>query len=400
MNSPAAQQLASEPGFTLPETETPEIDFAGLRAQYTALKDEIAPYLEAVFAHGRFILGPEVAALEEALAEFVGIRNVVTVSSGTDALVAPMMALEIGPGDAVFLPAFTFTATAEVPILLGASPVFVDIDPRTYNMDMADLERQLARVKEDGRLTPKAVMPVDLFGLPADYASLRAVCEREGLALISDAAQSFGGAQGNLKVGALAPVTSTSFFPAKPLGCFGDGGAVLTDDDDLAATLRSVRVHGQGADRYDVARIGLNARMDTLQAAVLLGKLSAFPDEIERRNALADYYTERLSDAVVTPVGIDGSVSAWAQYTIQTDNRDDVVRLLGEAGIPTAIYYPKPLHFQPPYAPYGGGAGSLPVSETVSEKVFSLPMHAYMEPTAAERIVDAVLDAVRAAGRA
>lgn len=380
----------------LPDAEIPDIDFAGLRAQYAALKDSIAARVEAVFAHGRFILGPEVTELESALAEFCGARHAIAVSSGTDALLAPLMAAGVGPGDAVFLPGFTFTATAEVPLLLGASPVFVDVDAATYNIDIADLEARIAAVRAEGRLTPKAIVPVDLFGLPADYAALRAIAEREGMTLLADAAQSFGGAQGNAKVGTLASVTATSFYPAKPLGGYGDGGAIFTDDDALAATLRSIRVHGEGATRYDVERVGLNARLDSLQAAVLLAKLPVFADEIVRRNALADLYDSRLGKAVQTPVRIDGSVSAWAQYTIQVPDRAAVLARLGEAGIPTAIYYPKPLHFQPPYAPHGDGAGSLPVSETICERVFSLPMHAYMTPETADRIADAVLTAVEA----
>ncbi len=376
--------------FFLPETEVPDLEFAGIRAQYAALKDAIAPRIAEVFRHGRFIMGPEIEALEDALCDFCGAGHAVAVSSGTDALVAPLMALGVGPGDAVFVPGFTFTATAEVVLLLGAMPVFVDVDGASFNLDPAGLERSIARVRDEGALTPKAVIAVDLFGLPADYEALNRIAGAEGLNLIADAAQSFGARRGNRKVGTLAPVTTTSFYPAKPLGCYGDGGAVLTDDPGMAALLRSIRVHGQGSVQYAVERVGLNARLDSFQAAVLLGKLPAFEGEVAARNRLADRYDAGLGDTVQTPARFDGLLSSWAQYSVLTDDRDGLRVRLGEAGIPTAVYYPEPMHLQPAYREYGGGEGSLPVSEALCGRIVSLPMHAYMCDDTADRIIEAV----------
>lgn len=380
--------------FFLPESEVPELEFAGIKAQYAALKDRIAPRLAAVFEHGQFIMGPEIGELESALSDWCGAKHSVVVSSGTDALVAPLLAAGIGPGDAVFVPSFTFTATAEVVLLLGATPVFVDVDGRTFNIDPSDLAVKLDQVKTAGALKPRAVIAVDLFGLPADYDALSEIAEAEELLLIGDAAQSFGAVRNGAKVGTLAPVTATSFFPAKPLGCYGDGGAVFTDDDETARLLRSVRIHGQGAEKYDVDRIGLNARLDSIQAAVLLGKLPAFAREIEARNRLADHYDERLGDLATTPLRLEGHISAWAQYSLLLDDRDGVRARLQEKGIPTAVYYPKPMHLQPAYAAYGAGEGSLPVSEELSGRILSLPMHGYMQDPVAERIADAVREAV------
>jgi dTDP-4-amino-4,6-dideoxygalactose transaminase len=382
--------------FFLPEADVPELEFAGLKAQYAALKDAIAPQVAEVFRHGRFIMGPEVETLETALAQYTGAKYAISVSSGTDALIAPLMAADIGHGDAVFLPAFTFTATAEVALLLGASPVFVDVDARSFNIDVGHLEAQIDAVRREGTLRPAAIVPVDLFGLPADYAELQAIAERNGLFLLADAAQSFGASRGSRKVGSLAPVTATSFFPAKPLGCYGDGGAIFTDDPDLCAKLRSIRAHGQGAEKYSIDRVGLNARLDTLQAAVLLAKLPALPGEITARNALADRYDAVLSNAAVTPLRPPNTQSAFAQYTILVEERAAVQKRLGAAGIPTAIYYPTPMHFQPPYAAFSDGPGSLPVSEALSEKVLSLPMHAYMLDEVADRIADTVNRTIRA----
>ncbi len=380
--------------FFLPETEVPDLEFAGIRAQYAALKDAIAPRIAEVFRHGGFIMGPEIEALEQALCDFCGARHAVAVSSGTDALIAPLMALGVGPGDAVFVPGFTFTATAEVVLLLGAMPVFVDVDGASFNMDPAGLERSIARVRDEGALTPKAVIAVDLFGLPADYEALNRIAGAEGLNLIADAAQSFGARRGNRKVGTLAPVTTTSFYPAKPLGCYGDGGAVFTDDPEMATLLRSIRVHGQGSVRYAVERVGLNARLDSFQAAVLLGKLPAFEGEVAARNRLADRYDAGLRDTVQTPARFDGILSSWAQYSILTDDRDGLRARLGESGIPTAVYYPEPMHLQPAYREYGGGEGFLPVSEALCGRIVSLPMHAYMRDDTADRIVEAVRAAV------
>lgn len=380
----------SSQGFSLPDAEVPELEFAGIRAQYAALNEAIASRIAEVFRHSRFILGPEIEELEEALCNFCGAQHAVTVSSGTDALVAPLMALGVGPGDAVFVPGFTFTATAEVALLLGAAPVFVDVDGASFNVDPEDLLERIARVRADGNLRPKAIVAVDLFGLPADYETLNQIAEAEGLSLIADAAQSFGARRGNRKVGTLAPVTTTSFYPAKPLGCYGDGGAVFTDDAEMAARLRSIRVHGQGSVQYAVERVGLNARLDSLQAAVLLGKLPAFEAEIGARNRLANQYDAGVGDVVQIPARFEGILSSWAQYSILADDRNGLRTRLGEAGIPTAVYYPEPMHLQPAYRAWGEGEGSLPVSEALCGRILSLPMHAYMRDDAADRIIEAV----------
>ena len=390
---PSDTALEDSQGFFLPDTKVPELEFAGIRAQYAALREAIAPRIAEVFRHGRFILGPEIEELEEALRKICGARHAVAVSSGTDALVAPLLALGVGPGDAVFVPGFTFTATAEVVLLLGASPVFVDVDGASFNMASADLLERIARVRADGKLRPKAIVAVDLFGLPADYETLNQVAESEGLTLIADAAQSFGARRGNRKVGTLAPVTTTSFYPAKPLGCYGDGGAVFTDDAEMAAVLRSIRVHGQGSVQYSVERVGLNARLDSLQAAVLLGKLPAFEAEIVARNRLANRYDAGVADAVQIPARFKGIQSNWAQYSILADDRNGLRTRLGEAGIPTAVYYPEPMHLQPAYRLWSEGEGSLPVSEALCGRILSLPMHAYMRDDAADRIIEAVRSA-------
>jgi dTDP-4-amino-4,6-dideoxygalactose transaminase len=302
----------------------------------------------------------------------------------------PLIAYGIGPGDAVFVPSFTFTASAEAIILVGASPVFVDVEEDSFNLDLGDLDAKIAATRTEAKLTPKAILAVDLFGLPADWNELNAMADRENLNLISDAAQSFGGIYEGKRVGALAPVSSTSFFPAKPLGCYGDGGAVMTDDDELAELLKSIRVHGQGADRYEIARIGINGRLDSIQAAILSVKLPILDEELEAREHLASVYDEELRGTVAIPKRIPGRQSAWAQYTIKTERRADIQTALNEASIPSAVYYPKPMHLQAPYLPYGGGEGSMPVSETLCHQVMSLPMHPYLPDEDAQRIADII----------
>ena len=366
------------------------IPFVDLKAQYLRLKTEIDTAIATVLEHGRFILGPEVAEFEQQLAAHCGAAHVVSCANGTDALQIALMAEKIGPGDAVFVPSFTFTATAEVVLLLGATPVFCDVDAADYNLDIADLERRVVEVRRKGRLKPRAVIAVDLFGLPADYAALNDLAAREKLFLLADAAQSFGAAANGMKVGRLAPVTATSFFPAKPLGCYGDGGALLTNDGERAAIYRSIRAHGQGGGKYEIARVGLNSRLDTLQAALLLPKLAILNDEIAARERLAAHYDAALAGAVALPGRRAGRQSAWAQYTIQVEQRDRVAAVLQAQGIPTAVYYPRPMHLQSAYIAYGDGPGSLPVSERLSERVLSLPMHPYLNDTSAERICAAV----------
>ncbi|MEZ5667341.1 MAG: DegT/DnrJ/EryC1/StrS family aminotransferase [Alphaproteobacteria bacterium] len=377
-------------------TPQPTIEFAGLKAQQAALGPAIAARMDAVLRHGQYIMGPEVAELESALAAFAGARQAVALSSGTDALVAAMMALSVGAGDAVFLPSFTFPATAEAPLLLGATPVFVDVDPQLFTIDPADLAARVEAIRRAGRLRPRMVIAVDLFGLPADYDALAPVAEAAGMTLLADAAQSFGASVDGRRVGTLTGITATSFFPAKPLGCFGDGGALFTDDAALADRLRSIRAHGRGAAKYDIDRLGLNARLDTLQAAVLLAKLPAFAGELAARERLAASYDAGLADAVVTPARRAGAVSAWAQYTILSDRRDALRRHLEAAGIPSAVYYPRPTHLQPAYRRFGDGPGSLPVSEALCARVLSLPMHGYLSADAAARVIDAVRDAATA----
>ena len=368
------------------------IAFIDLEAQRQRLGGRTATAISRVLGHGKFIMGPEVAELEAKLAEFTGRRHAITCASGTDALILPLMAKGIGRGDAVFVPTLTFAATAEAVALVGATPVFVDVRRETFNIDPESLSAALGVAHEHG-LTARAVIPVDLFGQPADYGAIDAIASPADLWVIADAAQSFGGSLGGVRAGALGDIDATSFFPAKPLGCYGDGGAVFTDDDDMAALLRSIRVHGSGESKYDTARIGLNSRLDTLQAAILLQKLAIFDDEIRRRQVVAERYRVGLGDVVATPLVKDPLESAWAQYTIRSDRRDDIAAHLRSQGIPTAIYYPKPLHQQTAYREYPIAPAGAPVSEELSGTVLSLPMHPYLEEATQDRIVGAVRDA-------
>lgn len=364
------------------------LPFVDLKAQQARIKPALDARMAAVLEHGRYINGPEVGELEAALAERTGARHAVACASGTDALLVALMAAEVGAGDAVFLPAFTFTATAEVVLTAGAVPVFVDVQADSFNIDAEDLERRIAAVA--GTLRPRMVVAVDLFGAPADYDALRAVTDRHGLILLGDAAQSIGAALHDRPVGSLAPVTATSFFPAKPLGCYGDGGALFADDDAMAGVMRSICAHGKGSGKYDIVRAGLNSRLDTLQAAVLLAKLTVFDEEIAARQRVAARYDDRLRELVTVPARRNGVQSAWAQYTIQTDRRDALADGLKARGIPTAIYYPLPMHLQPAYAEYGDGIGAHPVSEALCGRVLSLPMHPYLDDAAIDRVCDAV----------
>lgn len=355
-----------------------KLPFIDLKAQFLRLEEEIRSAIDRVLEHGQFILGPEVAELEEKLACFTSVEHAISCSSGTDALLMPLMACGVGSGDAVFTSPFTFVATAEVIALTGATPVFVDIDPVTFNIDPDYLETAIRRVRDEGRYRPRCVIPVDLFGLPADYDAIMSLADRYGLFVIEDAAQSFGGIYKGRPAGSLGHVGATSFFPAKPLGCYGDGGAVFTDDDELAAKLISIRVHGQGLDKYNNVRIGLNARLDTLQAAILLPKLNVFADELEARQRVAERYSIALDGVVETPTVPTGLTSAWAQYSVLSERRADIQTALATAGVPSAIYYPKPLHLQEAFAPLGHKKGDFPVSERIAGRIFSLPMHAYL----------------------
>jgi dTDP-4-amino-4,6-dideoxygalactose transaminase len=371
--------------------ELPPIPFIDVAAQRRRLGTAIDDAIARVLGHCQFILGPEVREFEAELASFSGARHAVTCASGTDALVLALRAKGVGPGDAVFCPSFTFCATAEVAALVGATPVFVDVKADTFNIDPDGLKAAIATARRLG-LKPKAVIPVDLFGLPAEHLAVAAIAKTENLFVLDDAAQAFGASINNRKLGTFAEMTATSFFPAKPLGCYGDGGAVLTDDDDLAETLRSLRMHGQGSDRYDNVRIGLASRLDTLQAAVLREKLKIFSDEIEARNAVARRYAEGLGDVTTVPAVPAGLVSVWAQYTIRLPEgrREAFAAALKSEGIPTAIYYPIPLHRQQAYKHYPVGDGGCAVSEKLAGEVISLPMHAYLDVPTQDRIIDAV----------
>jgi dTDP-4-amino-4,6-dideoxygalactose transaminase len=372
-------------------TEPPPIPFIDVAAQRRRLGPKIDAAVARVLGHCQFILGPEVRAFEAELATFCGARYAVTCASGTDALVLALRAKGVGPGDAVFCPSFTFCATAEVAALVGAMPIFVDVHADTFNIDAAGIAAAAATAKRLG-LTPKAVIPVDLFGLPADHAAVAKIAAEAGLFVLDDAAQGFGASIAGRKLGTFGDMTATSFFPAKPLGCFGDGGAVFTDDPAMADILSSLRMHGHGSDKYDNIRIGLASRLDTIQAAILSEKLKIFPDEIEARNDVAHRYAEGLSDKVIVPKVPAGLVSVWAQYTIRVPagRRDSLAAALKAEGIPTAIYYPIPLHRQQAYKHYPAGEAGVAVSERLAGEVISLPMHAYLVEATQDRVVAAV----------
>ena len=377
-------------------TNPPPIPFIDVAAQRRRLGAAIDDAVTRVLNHCQFILGPEVRTFESDLAAFCGARHVVTCASGTDALVLALRAMGVGAGDAVLCPSFTFCATAEVAALVGATPVFVDVDAKTFNIDANGIAGAVETARQAG-LNPKAIIPVDLFGLPADHAAIRAAAAAANLLVLDDAAQSFGATCDNRRLGTFGLCTATSFFPAKPLGCYGDGGAVMTDDDGLADIMRSLRVHGQGSDKYDNVRIGLASRLDTMQAAILIEKLKIFPDEIDARNATARRYNEGLSDVAIVPAVPPGMTSVWAQYTIrvQGGRRDALAAELKAERIPTAIYYPIPLHRQQAYKQYPVGKGGVAVSDRLADEVISLPMHAYLDPPTQDRIIDATRRALK-----
>jgi dTDP-4-amino-4,6-dideoxygalactose transaminase len=371
------------------------IPFIDVAAQRRRLGRAIDDAVARVLGHCQFILGPEVRAVEADLAAFCGARHAITCASGTDALLLPLMAKGIGPGDAVICPSFTFCATAEVVALAGATPVFADVEEATFNLDPRSVKRAIATARRLGH-KPRAIMPVDLFGQPADHAAIAAIATAENLFVLDDAAQALGAAYRNRRIGALADVTATSFFPAKPLGVYGDGGAVFTDDDELAATMRSLRVHGEGRDKYDCVRVGLNGRFDTIQAAVLIEKLKIFPEEIVARERIAQRYSAGLADVATVPRVSEGSTSVWAQYTIRLapGRRDGLATALKAQGIPTAIYYAKPVHAQAAYKGFPVADGGLPVSDRLADEVISLPMHAYLDDPTQDRIIAAVRHAL------
>ncbi len=382
-----------------PASEQPvaPIPFIDLQAQRRRLDGRIERAMARVLDHGRFILGPEVAELEQQLCAFSGAKHTITCANGTDALVLAFMALDIGPGDAVLVPSFTFSASAESVVLVGATPVFVDVLEDTFNIDPAGLMSGLEAARAAG-LKPRAVMTVDLFGQPADYDPIVGFCGENGLLLIADAAQSFGGSYAGTRVGTLGTVTTTSFFPSKPLACYGDGGAIFTDDEQLDSLLRSLRVHGQGSNKYDNVRIGMNSRLDTLQAAILLEKLVIFEEELEMRQVVAGRYEAGfagIADRVISSPIIEAAVSAWALYTVRIGEgrRDDAQTALSDLGIPSGAYYPKSLHQQPAYAECPRGT-DLGMSERLCGEVLSLPMHPYLDGEVQEIVVDGLRRAV------
>jgi dTDP-4-amino-4,6-dideoxygalactose transaminase len=368
------------------------IPFIDVAAQRRRLGPAVEEAVARVLAHCQFINGPEVTALETALAAFCGAKHVVTCASGTDALVMVLMAKGVGRGDAVLCPSFTFCATGEAVALTGATPVFVDVDEATFNIDAASLKRGIATAKRLG-LKPRGVIPVDLFGQSADHDEVFAVAIPEGMFVLDDAAQAFGASYKGRRLGGMGTITATSFFPAKPLGCYGDGGAIFTDDAKFAEVLRSIRVHGQGSDKYDNVRLGLTGRLDTIQAAVLLEKLKIFDDEIAARNKVAERYAQGLGNVVTVPHRASGHTSVWAQYTIRLPDgtdRDAFAAALKAQGVPTAIYYQKSMHQQTAYREYPVVDGGLPVSERLSADVISLPMHAYLDEASQDRVIQAV----------
>jgi len=378
------------------------IPFIDLATQQKRIKPQIDAAIAKVLAHGAYVMGPAVRQFEADLAAFAGAKHALSCANGTEALALPLMAWEIGAGDAVFCPSFTFAATGEVIPWLNASPVFVDILPDTYNMDPARLEAAIRAILAEGKLRPKAVIAVDLFGQPADYPAISAIAKTHGLKLIADSAQGFGCTLNDKHPGAWADVVTTSFFPAKPLGCYGDGGAILTDDDWLAERIDSLRVHGKAVasdiegktfehdPKYLNVRVGLNSRLDTIQAAILIEKLKVFADELKARDEVAKRYAAGLRGSVsTTPIVIEGGVSTWAQYTIEHPNRDGLAAHLKTQGIPSAAYYPMPMHTQDVYGVYPR-PGGLPVSEAKAKTVLSLPMHPYLEVETQGMIIDAV----------
>jgi dTDP-4-amino-4,6-dideoxygalactose transaminase len=370
------------------------MEFIDLGAQQSRIKHKIDARIQDVLAHGKYIMGPEVAELEKGLSAFCGSPlQALTCSNGTDAISLVLMALGIGPGDAVFVPSFTFAATAEVVALQRATPVFTDVLADTFNMDPESLKKAISVANAKG-LKPKAVITVDLFGQPADYDAIEAIAREHGLQLICDAAQGFGGVYKGRKVGTIGLATTTSFFPAKPLGCYGDGGAVFTADKTLDDTMKSLRVHGKGTDKYDNARVGLNARLDTLQAGILIEKLAIFADEIEARNRVADRYARAFAghNEIIAPKVLDGCVSSWAQYTLRlpASKRDALAAALGKQGVPTVVYYPLPLHMQNAYKMHPG-AGDISTSERLSKEVLSLPMHPYLDEATQDQVIASVI---------
>lgn len=369
------------------------MQFIDLKSQLERIRPEIDAAIKCVLDHGAFIMGPEVHEFEKQLAAFCGVKHAISCANGTDALGLVLMAKNIGPGDAVFVPSFTFAATAEVVAWVGATPIFIDSLEDTYNIDPKSLEQGIQMAKKCG-LKPVGVIPVDLFGQPADYDAIQAIANEYNLWVMADGAQSFGASYHGKKVGNIGDVATTSFFPAKPLGCYGDGGAIFTNDDELAIIIKSLRVHGQGSDKYDNVRIGMNGRLDTIQAAILIEKLKIFPDELIARQKTADAYNDGLKGVVQAPYLIEGATSAWAQYTVRLPKNVDRPKLMADlkdAGIPTMVYYVKPLHLQTAYRHYPTATGaSLPVCEDLANEVLSLPMSGYVNEESVTSVMQSI----------
>lgn len=374
------------------------MEFIDLKAQYNNLKSKIDNNIQNVLNNANYIMGQEVKDLEKNLADYVGVKYCATCANGTDALTIAMKVFEISKGDAVFVPTFTFYSTSEIVSLEGATPIFIDVDERTFNMDIEKLEKAIVQVLDEGKLTPKAIIPVDLFGQPANYSEISKIAKKYELKVIEDGAQGFGGEINGRKACSFGDISTTSFFPAKPLGCYGDGGAIFTNNEDVYNKILSIRVHGKGSYKYENIRVGLNSRLDTIQAAILLPKLEAFRDyELDARNKFANIYTEKLKNVVKTPIVLDGYLSSWAQYTLILENmeeRDFVQNNLKENNIPTMVYYPIPLHKQIVYKDYNFNLEDLKISERLSKCVLSLPMHPYMKEEQVNEICNAVIAAV------
>ena len=368
------------------------MDFIDLKAQQKSIKDRIEKRIQKVLNHGKYIMGPEVLELEARLANYVNSKYCISCSSGTDALLIPLMAKGIGRGDAVITTPFTYIATAEVISLLGAEPVFVDIYPDTFNIDPKRIKYSIEHAKRKG-LNPKAIIPVDLFGLPARYRLIEEIAKEYNLFILEDAAQGFGGSIRHKKAGSFGHVAATSFFPAKPLGCYGDGGAIFTNDEDLALIMKSIRVHGSGYDKYENIRIGLNGRLDTIQAAILLEKLSIFDQELEFRNKVAKYYTENINSSFRKPIIPKEYISSWAQYSLlatSVEERSKIMARLKQFNIPSMVYYKIPLHMQKVFQTLGYSKGDFPLSERVSNEIFSIPMHPYLKINQQDRVIEAL----------
>ena len=372
------------------------MQFRDLKTQYTVLKDEMDKAILDVVASSAYVMGPKIKEMETAFADYVGVKHCIACNSGTDALLLALKAWDVKPGDAIFVPSFTFFASAEVIAMQGATPVFVDVDKDTFNIDVADLERKIEQTLKAGKLTPRVVIAVDLFGLPADFKAVRKVANKYHLYVLEDGAQGFGGRIGDRKACTFGDISTTSFFPAKPVGCYGDGGAVFTDNDDWAALMESYHIHGKGSDRYDNVRIGMNSRLDNIQAAILIVKLKAFKDyELVDVNKVAARYTEKLKGVVKTPIVPEGFYSSWAQYTLQVENKEVRAGLqaaLKALDIPTAIYYPIPMHRQTAFSYLNLDDNRCPVSDQLADTAISLPIHPYLNEADQDIICKVVCD--------